>query len=78
MLAIVKKSDRKDCIVLVKQYRPPLKGWTIEMPAGLVDAGETQEEAAVRELFVILSFLLIEALCFVGGDWVYRSGCTEG
>lgn len=39
-----------DRIVLVRQYRPPLKGWTIEMPAGLVDQGEDQATAAVREL----------------------------
>ena len=36
--------------VLVRQYRPPLRAFTIELPAGLVDAGETAEEAAVREL----------------------------
>lgn len=37
-------------IVLQKQYRPPLDRICIEIPAGLVDAGETAEQAAVREL----------------------------
>ncbi|KAH8180218.1 NUDIX domain-containing protein [Sarocladium implicatum] len=37
-------------IILQKQYRPPLNKICIEIPAGLVDAGETAEEAAVREL----------------------------
>jgi ADP-ribose diphosphatase len=37
-------------IVLQKQYRPPIDKITIEVPAGLVDEGETAEEAAVREL----------------------------
>jgi 8-oxo-dGTP pyrophosphatase MutT (NUDIX family) len=36
--------------VLQKQYRPPLNKVVIEVPAGLVDAGETAEQAAVREL----------------------------
>lgn len=37
-------------IVLQKQYRPPIDKITIEVPAGLIDEGETVEEAAVREL----------------------------
>lgn len=36
--------------MLQKQFRPPLDKIVIEVPAGLVDAGETAEEAAVREL----------------------------
>ncbi len=38
--------------MLVKQYRPPIKGWTLEMPAGLVDPNETVEQTALRELKV--------------------------
>jgi 8-oxo-dGTP pyrophosphatase MutT (NUDIX family) len=37
-------------IILQKQYRPPLNKVVIEVPAGLIDAGETPEQAAVREL----------------------------
>ena len=37
-------------IILQKQFRPPVCKVTIEVPAGLVDAGESAEEAAVREL----------------------------
>ncbi|KAI9903419.1 hypothetical protein N3K66_002771 [Trichothecium roseum] len=37
-------------VVLQKQFRPPVNMVTIEVPAGLVDAGETPEQAAVREL----------------------------
>ncbi|KAI9136215.1 NUDIX hydrolase domain-like protein [Paraphysoderma sedebokerense] len=36
--------------VLVLQYRPPLDSICVELPAGLVDSGETAEQAAVREL----------------------------
>ncbi|KXJ86944.1 ADP-ribose pyrophosphatase [Microdochium bolleyi] len=37
-------------ILLEKQFRPPAGKVTVEFPAGLVDAGETAEQAAVREL----------------------------
>lgn len=37
-------------VLLQKQFRPPLDKIVIEVPAGLIDAGETAEEAAVREL----------------------------
>ncbi|KAJ6787705.1 hypothetical protein PWT90_10410 [Aphanocladium album] len=37
-------------IVLQKQYRPPIDRVSLEVPAGLIDAGETAEQAAVREL----------------------------
>lgn len=36
--------------VIIEQYRPPLDNIVIELPAGLVDAGETAEAAAIREL----------------------------
>ncbi|MCJ1418689.1 hypothetical protein MMC32_005039 [Xylographa parallela] len=37
-------------ILLQKQFRPPTDKVCIEVPAGLIDAGETPEECAVREL----------------------------
>ena len=37
-------------VVLQKQYRPPLDKVVIEIPAGLIDEGETAEQAAIREL----------------------------
>lgn len=41
--------QRAPATLIVIQYRPPLDAYTVEWPAGLVDAGETAEEAAVRE-----------------------------
>lgn len=49
IVAILEKESGPE-IVLQKQYRPPVGKVCIEVPAGLVDAGETAEEAAVREL----------------------------
>jgi ADP-ribose pyrophosphatase len=37
--------------ILVIQFRPPVNAFTIEWPAGLIDAEETPEQAAVRELY---------------------------
>ncbi|RKL30799.1 hypothetical protein BFJ72_g11364 [Fusarium proliferatum] len=37
-------------LILQKQYRPPINAVTIEVPAGLIDEGETPEECAIREL----------------------------
>ncbi|KAJ5573910.1 ADP-ribose pyrophosphatase [Penicillium hispanicum] len=37
-------------LLLQKQYRPPIDKVVIEVPAGLIDAGETPEQCAVREL----------------------------
>jgi ADP-ribose pyrophosphatase len=43
------KSTRVDTL-LVKQWRPPVGKFTIEFPAGLIDSGESIEQAALREL----------------------------
>ncbi|KAI1159320.1 ADP-ribose pyrophosphatase [Nemania serpens] len=49
ILAILEKPAGPE-ILLQKQFRPPLNQITIELPAGLVDEGESVQEAAVREL----------------------------
>ncbi|KAJ6500344.1 NUDIX hydrolase domain-like protein [Mycena sanguinolenta] len=36
--------------IIIEQYRPPIDKFIIEMPAGLIDDGETAEQAAIREL----------------------------
>lgn len=36
--------------LLVEQFRPPVGRTTLEFPAGLIDADESPEEAALREL----------------------------
>ncbi|KAK3330668.1 NUDIX hydrolase domain-like protein [Apodospora peruviana] len=49
IVAILEKETGPE-IVLQKQYRPPVDKLVIELPAGLSDAGETAEQAAIREL----------------------------
>jgi ADP-ribose pyrophosphatase len=48
-------------VVLVSQYRPPLEGMELGLPAGLVEEGEEPEEAARRELS--------EETGYTGGEW---------
>jgi uncharacterized protein len=40
----------EDELLLVRQYRHPVRDWTLEVPAGSVQDGETPQEAAAREL----------------------------
>jgi len=43
--------DTRDCrAALIRQYRPAVGEWLLEAPAGVIDPGESPEEAAAREL----------------------------
>ncbi|SFM99222.1 NUDIX hydrolase [Thermodesulforhabdus norvegica] len=37
-------------VILVKQYRHGVRDFTLEFPGGVIDPGDTPEEAALREL----------------------------
>jgi ADP-ribose pyrophosphatase len=54
-------SDKK--VVVVKQFRFGVAKTTIEIPAGIIDEGETPEQAAVRELK--------EETGYVATNWKY-------
>ena len=46
---VVPVTDRGE-VALVRQYRHPVRDWTLEVPAGSVEEGELPLEAAEREL----------------------------
>lgn len=48
--AVIVAFDEQGKLLLVRQYRYPLHGELLELPAGKIDAGETPEECAAREL----------------------------
>lgn len=50
ILPILRRTLKYDCVICIKQYRPPMKTHTLEFPAGLIDAGEDVQTAALREL----------------------------
>ncbi len=61
--------DDPEKIVLIRQYRYPLGDYLYELPAGLIDLGETPDIAAIREMKEETG------LCFeiyTGGDAAYR------
>ena len=52
ILAILKNNrnnPNQDEVVCVKQFRPPVNAYTIELPAGLIDNNEDPSTAALRE-----------------------------
>ncbi|KAI9779926.1 MAG: hypothetical protein M1839_007082 [Geoglossum umbratile] len=49
IIAILEKPTGPE-LLLQKQFRPPTEKVCIEVPAGLIDAGESPEQCAVREL----------------------------
>lgn len=59
ILALLKRRGDPASVemLLVQQYRPPVDAVTVELPAGLIDPGETAETAAVRELQEETGFL---------------------
>lgn len=50
IVTILRHPSRPPSTIIILQYRPPVDGVCVEFPAGLIDAGETPEQAAVREL----------------------------
>jgi ADP-ribose pyrophosphatase len=48
-------------VLIVRQYRPALERDTLELPSGIVDAGEMPEAAVRREL--------LEETGYEGGEW---------
>lgn len=49
-VAVVARTPEGE-IPIVRQYRPAIEAFSWELPAGLVDAGESPAEACARELF---------------------------
>ena len=43
--------EKKDKVVLIRQYRYPVDGYVYEFPAGLVEPGEYMVDAGIREMF---------------------------
>lgn len=48
-LAILHASGKPDRVALILNFRPTIGAPSVELPGGLIDVGETIEEAAVRE-----------------------------
>jgi ADP-ribose pyrophosphatase len=47
---ILRHPNKPPQTMIILQYRPPVDAYCVEFPAGLIDEGESPEQAAVREL----------------------------
>ncbi|NAW89413.1 MULTISPECIES: NUDIX hydrolase [unclassified Vibrio] len=48
--AVILPITEQDDIILINQFRPSLKKWLLELPAGTLEKGELPAECAHREL----------------------------
>ncbi len=65
-----------DEILLIKQYRRPTKQILIELPAGLIEEGDTLEERAMKELQEETGYAAEELIPF-GGMFSAPGFCSE-
>ena len=72
-VAVIVEEDGK--LLFVRQYRPAVGCETLEIPAGLVDPGETPEQAALRELAEEAQ--LTGELHFLTGFYLSPGFCDE-
>ena len=82
-VAVMAYDKRTDEIVLIEQFRPgamkdPKSPWLIEIVAGMIDRGETPEEAAVREVKEEIGISIEKKdLHYVTADYPTPGGASE-
>lgn len=64
-------------VILIRQFRPPVGKWVVELPAGLIDGGEAPEVAAFRELQEETGYVGSKVLQ-MGPPMVNDQGITNG
>lgn len=71
--------EKRDRVVLVRQFRYSINGYIYEFPAGLVEAGEGAGEAASREMFeeTGLTFVPRKAADAYGKPFYTTVGMTD-
>lgn len=62
IIPILKRLLKYDCVILVKQYRPPVKGYTLEFPAGMMNA-------KFFTLFAIIFSKFLNLYCLSWENW---------
>ena len=64
-----------DGFVLLKEYRYPIKSWTYEFAAGVIDEGECPEDTARREVMEETGFVADEIISL--GEFYPSFGATD-
>lgn len=76
IIAAYHKEEKK--LVIIRQFRIPLNSFVYELPAGLIDPGETAKSTIGRELREETGLELVEVLENIGAEKVYVSaGMTD-
>ena len=70
-MAVYAVTEDGQHLVLVRQYRYPMDDYLYELPAGLIEPGETPEEAACREMEEETGWKLS---VYEGGEPAFRRG----
>ncbi len=77
ILAVLQHDGAPPKTILVTQFRPPVGSYTVELPAGLIDEGETPAEAAVRELHEETGLVADVDACSLSSPLVLSPGLTN-
>lgn len=64
-------------VILIRQFRPPVGKWVVELPAGLIDGDEDPKVAAFRELYEETGYVGSSVL-HMGPPMVNDQGITNG
>lgn len=70
-IAVYAVTEDGERLVLVRQYRYPVNDYLYELPAGLIEPGETVEEAACREMIEETGW---KFKVYKGGEPAFRRG----
>lgn len=68
--------DAQENVILVRQFRKPVEGSLLEVPAGGVDPGEEPSDCARRELEEETGYSA-QNLAYLGGFYTSPGFCTE-
>ncbi|MBQ9156039.1 MAG: NUDIX hydrolase [Eubacterium sp.] len=68
-VVLIMEDETGEKLLLNKEYRMSVGEWVVNFPAGLIDPGETPEEAARRELSEETGLHIVKVTDFIGESY---------